>query len=128
MAIFAKLENNIVSNIVELEPTQHFDSLEDFEKWGKSYLSELTGHYDWVLENLYLGKPIIGSFLENNRFIPPKPHNYPSWILSENFVWVPPIPLPEDSIIYSKNNTGNIYNWDEENQNWVFEKTITGES
>jgi hypothetical protein len=42
-----------------------------------------------------------------DAFIPPKP--FESWVL-ENYVWVAPIPMPED---------GAVYRWDEEAGDWI---------
>jgi hypothetical protein len=52
----------------------------------------------------------IGYYYDSIRdaFIPPKP--YASWILNEqSCLWESPIPYPND---------GNIYQWNEETENW----------
>jgi hypothetical protein len=50
---------------------------------------------------------------QKDAFIPPKP--YESWILDEETcLWEPPIPQPND---------GNIYDWNENNQEWVLVDT-----
>jgi len=45
---------------------------------------------------------------EKNAFCEPRPH--PSWKLSDNLDWVPPVEMP---------NTGGMWSWDEEVRNWV---------
>ena len=48
---------------------------------------------------------------QRDAFIPPKPTQYPSWILNENScLWEPPIPYPTD---------GKRYKWDEPSVSWV---------
>jgi hypothetical protein len=44
----------------------------------------------------------------NDVFISPQP--YPSWALDASFDWQPPTAMPDD---------GKMYNWDEENTQWV---------
>ena len=44
-----------------------------------------------------------------DAFIAPKP--YPSWVLDEDTcIWEAPTPMPDD---------GNIYDWDEDGDEWV---------
>lgn len=46
---------------------------------------------------------------ESDAFIPPSP--FESWILNkETCLWESPIPFPQD---------GKLYNWDEEQQQWI---------
>jgi hypothetical protein len=51
-------------------------------------------------------------FEKEFEFTTPRPEQpYPSWTWnSENKVWNPPVPYPDD---------GKFYQWDEETQNWV---------
>jgi len=44
---------------------------------------------------------------EIDRFIPPKPFN--SWVLSSDYIWVPPISHPGDG----------LYTWNETDQSWL---------
>ena len=78
--------------------------------------------YSWLIHNLG-GKWIQTSYNNNFRkqfagigftydetgdvFIEPQP--FPSWTLDENYDWKPPIPYP---------NNGLMYVWNEENQDW----------
>jgi hypothetical protein len=46
---------------------------------------------------------------DRDAFIPPKP--YDSWLLNEDTcLWQSPVPIPND---------GQLYEWNEENQEWV---------
>jgi len=57
--------------------------------------------------------PSIGWIYDSDCdiFIEPKPH--PSWILDENHVWIPPVPIPQ-------NNSGHIgWRWNEDSISWI---------
>tara|TARA_R110000787_G_scaffold41223_3_gene102007 strand:+ start:202 stop:519 length:318 start_codon:yes stop_codon:yes gene_type:complete len=101
MSYFAKLNNNIVTEVIVAE--------QDFINSGKVGDSSL-----WV-ETSY-----SGSFRKNyagvgytydqtrNAFIPPKP--YTSWTLIEDTCqWTAPTAYPDG---------GEKYSWNEENQTW----------
>ena len=94
MADYAKLENNIVTNIVVAD-----------QEW----ISTQPGIWYLVPENaLPQHSAVIGAKYDslNDIFIQPKP--YPSWILNSNNIWEAPIPQPEDG----------WYIWSEEINNW----------
>lgn len=68
-------------------------------------------------EHLFGGNPLRKNYAgigftydpDKDAFIPPKPEDFPSWILNENTcLWEPPIPKPE----------GEWY-WDEDLLQWV---------
>lgn len=63
----------------------------------------------------YNAAHIGGTYNEQyDAFVPPKPELHPSFVIDENeFVWIPPIPYPDD---------GLPYDWDEEQICWVPEK------
>ena len=51
---------------------------------------------------------------QRNAFIPPKPIEFPSFILNEQTcLWEAPIPYPND---------GKLYNWNEQNQTWELDQ------
>ena len=99
MKYFAKIENNIVTNIV-VSDYQIDGSYIEYKKDG----------------SLRKNEPIIGSTYNPDKdiFILPKP--YDSWVLNENDNWESPIgakPIQE----------GFIYSWNEESGAWdEFEK------
>ena len=120
MAHFAKLDSNnivtkviVVSNAVLLET----DGTES-ELKGKQFLNSLFGSAKWVqtsyngaIRKNYAG---VGYKYDTTRdaFISPQPYN--SWVLNETTCqWEPPVSYPID---------GNIYIWDEANQQWVLDR------
>jgi hypothetical protein len=122
MAHFAKLDsNNIVTQVLVVanEVLLKADGTES-ELKGKQFLNSLLGTATWkqtsyngTIRKNYAG---IGYKYDSTRdaFIPPKP--YESWTLNEaTCLWEPPIEHPTD---------GNLYNWDEDNQEWVFSRAI----
>ena len=115
MAHFAKLdENNIVTQVVVLnnEVLIDLDGVESEDK-GIEFLNQTFGQNKWVQtsynNNFRKQYASIGYSYDsdNDVFIAIKP--YPSWLLNDSFDWVAPVSMPDD---------GNIYNWNEENQNW----------
>jgi hypothetical protein len=115
MAHFAKLnENNIVDQVVVInnEVLIGLDGVESEDK-GIEFLNQTFGQSKWVQtsynNNFRKQYASIGYSYDsdNDVFISIKP--YPSWLLNDSFDWVAPISMPDD---------GNIYNWNEENQNW----------
>jgi hypothetical protein len=63
-------------------------------------------NYDEFIDTRFESGPLggLGALWNGKEFIP-KP--YPSWTLSDNLTWEPPIPKPK----------GN-YDWNEEKQKW----------
>lgn len=129
MAHFAKLDsNNYVTDILFIKNEDFRKNIKDEESEGIEYLQSLFGaDIRWVRTSYNTtmgthrlgGTPFRGKYAEigdiynedKNLFIPPKP--YPSWILDENTcTWFAPVPKPDE---------GRWYQWDEENQRWVFD-------
>jgi hypothetical protein len=99
MAYFAKIENNIVVNII-VAPEDHINSLPESETWIKTS-SDLT-----------YNKARRGDVYESsaNAFYAPQP--YDSWTLdTETYQWVCPVDKPQDG----------DYIWDEETTSWTTE-------
>ena len=101
MSHFAKIENNIVTEVIVAE--------QDFINSGAvgdSFLWVQTSYNNNFRKN-FAG---IGYTYDKTRdaFIPPQP--YASWTLNEDTcLWEAPVECPND---------GNIYNWNEETQAW----------
>jgi hypothetical protein len=101
MAHFAKLNNNIVTEVIVAE--------QDFINSGAvgdSFLWVQTSYNNNFRKN-YAG---IGFTYDSTRdaFIAPQPYN--SWTLNEDTCqWQAPVTYPDD---------GKLYDWDEENTNW----------
>jgi hypothetical protein len=106
MAHFAKLNNNIVTEVIVAE--------QDFINSGvvgDSFLWVQTSYN----KNFRKNYASVGSTYDKTRdaFIPPKP--YPSWTLVEDTCqWTAPVVYPTD---------GKVYEWDEDTTNW---KEIAG--
>ena len=101
MSHFAKLENNVVTQVIVAE--------QDFINSGHvgdSFLWVQTS-YNGNFRKNYAG---IGYTYDKVRdaFIPPKP--YPSWLLNEDTcLWDAPVAMPDDD---------QRYTWNEETSNW----------
>jgi hypothetical protein len=115
MAHFAKIENNIVTQVIIIS-NEDCNNLEfpESENIGKEFISSLNIEGDWIQTSYSASfrKKFAGvSDVYNEEldaFIIQKP--FASWILNkETCLWEAPIPEPED---------GNKHIWDEENQTW----------
>ena len=102
MAHFAKLNNNVVTDVIVSE--------KDFINSGK-----VGDEFLWV-QTSYNGNfrknfAAVGYTYDKTRdaFIAPKP--YPSWVLVEDTCqWEAPTSKPDD---------GKLYSWDEDTTSWV---------
>lgn len=104
MAHFAKLNNNIVVEVIVAEQ-DFIDSgaMGDPSSW-------IQTSYNNNIRKNYAG---IGYTYDSVRdaFIPPK--EYASWVLNEDTcVWEAPIPFPADDLAYY---------WDEATTSWIEE-------
>jgi hypothetical protein len=119
MAHFAKVLNNVVTQVIVAEP-EFFNSFVDtspgewiqtsYNTHGGIHYSAETGEPDGgeALRKNFAG---IGFTYDNEKdaFIPPQPFN--SWLLNEETcLWEAPVAYPEDDKIYS---------WDEDTVAWV---------
>ena len=101
MSHFAKLDNNIVTQVIVAE--QDFinsGSVGDSFRWVQT-------SYNNNFRKNYAG---VGYTYDRIRdaFIPPKP--YPSWLLNEDTcLWDAPVAMPDDD---------QRYTWNEETSNW----------
>ena len=114
MAHFAKIENDIVTQVVVVnnEVILKQDGTES-ELKGKQFLNALLGSATWVqtsyngnFRKKYAG---LGDTYDStkDKFILPQP--YPSWSLDSNDDWQPPTAKPEDD---------PLAQWDEESESW----------
>ena len=107
MAHYAKIENNVVSQVIVAE-AEFFDTFVDTTpgEW-------IQTSYNNNIRKNFAG---IGYTYDKERdaFIPPQ--RYISWTLNEDTCqWEAPVAYPED---------GNVYDWDEETISWI---ELTGE-
>jgi len=117
MSHFAKVENNVVTQVIVAEQDVINSGLfGDPATWIQTSYNTRGGvHYGQdgqpdgglALRKNYAG---IGYTYDAVRdaFIPPKPFN--SWVLNEtSCLWEPPVAMPTD---------GQIYTWNEDTQSW----------
>ena len=101
MSHFAKIENNIVTEVIAAEKDFINSGLV-----GDEFLWVQTSYNNNFRKN-YAG---VGDTYDaaRNAFIKPKP--YPSYILNESTcVWEAPVTYPDD---------GDVYTWNETDQTW----------
>ena len=111
MSHFAKVENNLVTQVIVAEPDFiATGALGDPAAWIQtSYNTQGNSHPE--------GRPLRGNYAGigytydsvNDVFYAPQP--YPSWTIGPtDWIWQPPVPYPTD---------GGTYTWDEATQSWV---------
>ena len=101
MAHYAKVENNIVTQVIVAE-AEFFDTFVDSSPgiW-------IETSYNGTIRKNYAG---MGMTYDSARdaFIPPQTHA--SWTLNESTcIWEPPVAYPDD---------GKEYTWNEATTNW----------
>jgi hypothetical protein len=116
MAHFAKIENNIVTQIIVVDNADIQDlEFPASEAVGIAYLQSI-GHFGNWLQASYNGKfrknyPGLGYsyVIDIDAFIPPQP--YPSWVLNPaTGMWCSPVLYPTDC---------EFFHWDEKLLTWV---------
>lgn len=98
MSIFAIINNQKVSNLVEAESLKLLSILLEDECEQIIEVTDSTG------------LAFIGSEISNGKFVPLQPYN--SWSFDENdWMWKPPISAPV-------NTENSVHIWNEKNQIW----------
>lgn len=118
MAHFAKIENNIATNVIVINNDVCGDTFPDSEPVGQEFIANtLRFNGEWK-QTSYNGNfrgvyayPGFTYDSTNDIFVPPQP--YPSWTLDENNNWQPPTPYPLDASKIKR------YAWNEEQLLWV---------
>jgi hypothetical protein len=125
MAHFARLdENNIVTEVIVVNNDDFIDGNgNENEELGQQVCRNLRRDPDsrWVQTSYnnkircrYAGIGYIYD-KEYDVFLTPKP--FSSWVLDiETYFWEPPIPQPE--LTEEQIESGNYYEWNEENVEW----------
>jgi hypothetical protein len=121
MAHFAKIENNVVTQVIVVDNKDCADaSGVEKEYIGAAFCERLLGgtwkqtSYNGSIRKNYAG---VGYAFDAERdaFIPPKPYN--SWVLNENTcLWEAPVAMPEDA---GTGEPPKRYTWDEATTSWV---------
>jgi hypothetical protein len=115
MAHFAKLENNVVTQVIVVSNQDILNEQgQESEEKGIAFCSNLLGgtwkqtSYNARIRKNYAG---IGYTYDEGRdaFVPPKP--FASWVLNETTCqWKAPVDYPTDD---------KRYTWDEATTSWV---------
>lgn len=117
-------ENNIVVEVITGKDEDDLETLpEGFASWEEYYQTKRDGltckrtsYNTNANEHLNGGTAFRGNYAgigfiydtENDVFYAEQP--YPSWLLNEStWTWNPPIPYPDDDL---------IYDWNEETESW----------
>ena len=112
MAHYAKVENNIVTQVIVAE-AEFFDTFVDSSpgEWIQTSYNTLGGVHlneGTPLRKNYAGKGFTYDSIRD-AFIPPQP--FPSWTLVEDTCqWQAPVARPESD---------TLYYWDEETLAWI---------
>jgi hypothetical protein len=128
MASFAKigLNSKVIEVLSVVNEVLHDSNGVEQEVIGIDFLTKLTGYPVWKQTSYNThggvhssgGTPLRKNFAgigytydeDRDAFIPPKPQNFPSFILNENTcLWEAPVAKPQD---------GNIYSWNESTLTW----------
>lgn len=108
MAHYAKIENDIVTNVIVAEE----DFIQTLEgEWIQTSYNTKGGIH--LLDGIPLRKNYagIGNHYDRVRDAFYEPQPFPSWNLDEESCqWEAPVPYPTD---------GESYGWDEENLDWI---------
>jgi hypothetical protein len=118
MAHFAKIENNIVTQVIVFD-NNGFNVDEqgnESEAVGTQVCTDLLGG-DWKQtsynNNIRKNYAGVGYTYDESRdaFIAPQP--FPSWVLYEDTCqWESPVPYPDGLL------EGEVFEWNEETQTW----------
>jgi hypothetical protein len=121
MAHFAKIENNVVTQVIVVDNKDCADaSGVEKEYIGAAFCERLLGgtwkqtSYNGSIRKNYAG---VGYTFDAARdaFIPPKPYN--SWLLNEDTcLWEAPVAMPADA---GTGEPPKRYTWDEATTSWV---------
>jgi hypothetical protein len=113
MAHFAKIENNVVTEVIVIDNSDCGGG--DFpqsEPIGQNFIASIgllgtwkQTSYNSNFRKMYAGKGYIFD-KDNDVFIAPQ--TYASWELDENFDWQSPVPMPEEG----------VWEWNEKDLIW----------
>ena len=126
MAHYAKIENNIVTQVIVVDNKDTADANGvEKEHIGAAFCERLFGG-TWM-QTSYNGnkrKNYAGIGYTYNAdldaFVPPKP--FASWVLNEETAqWNAPVPMPEDA---GTGEPPKRYQWDEDTVSWKEVETV----
>ena len=111
MGHFAKVVDGKVTQVIVAEP-EFFDTFVD----SSSGIWLATSYNTFGNKHTKGGTPLRGNYAgigftydaEKDVFYAPQP--YPSWTLSDDYLWEAPVAMPDDK---------KFYVWDESKQSWI---------
>ena len=122
MSHFAQIdENNVVQQVLVIDQSEiDTGNWGDPATWIQTSYNTLGGVYytpntndpdpdqSKAFRKNYAG---VGYIWDGVGFIPPKPEQYPSWVMNSfSYLWEAPVPYPTD---------GEMYFWNEAILSWV---------
>ena len=113
MAHYAFLdENNVVTEVIVGVDENELIEGKNPETWYGDFRQQkcVRTSYNHKIRKQFAGIGFTYDEVED-VFVRPKP--YESWLLSENFDWVPPVPKPD-----------GYWMWDETSKEWVHGETL----
>ena len=120
MKYFAKIENNIVSQIIVVDDLDCAGlNFPDSETVGKQHIANIGLTGDWFetsIDGSFRQRYawIDGSYnSELDCFVNPQP--YPSWTMDSTGEWNAPAAYPSDA------GKHDVYTWNEQNLAWEFQ-------
>jgi hypothetical protein len=111
MAHFAKIENNIVANVIVVS-NDVVGEYPQSDEIGQTFIASLNLDGNWLQtsynHNFRKQYATIGGTYDSvkDEFVEPKP--FSSWTLDSNNDWQPPVPKPD-----------GMYYWNEESLSWI---------
>jgi hypothetical protein len=133
---FAKIDNNIVTELILCDPNSNEQEAEQFcikeygnqsiyKRYKRSFVQDsinsdcyvtIEGRI-WIKKELKsrirANTPNIGDIYDSVNDVFYKKQPFSSWILNSNFQWEAPVPKPNYDIVNQR------LEWSEENQNWT---------
>lgn len=107
MAHFAKIENDVVVDVIVIDNQYELEALDYIRDELKLEGEWIQTSYNHSIRHKFAG---VGDTYDrkNDVFIVKQP--YPSWSLTKDFEWQSPKPYPDD---------GESYFWDEDKKDWM---------
>lgn len=124
MAHFAQLSGSIVQQVIIVNNDVITSGSQEVEQLGIDFCKSIFGS-DTEWKQTSYNEKFRGNFAGAgfsydstlDAFIPPKP--YESWILNtDKYEWESPVPFPSGSQNSIPNSEGEMYYWNEDEQNW----------
>ena len=113
MAYFAKLENNIVVDVIVINDEDCAGGVfPESEPVGQAFIASLNLDGEWLQTSDDFRKQYAyaGCTYDSDADVFVAPSPFASWMLDSNYDWQPPVEYPSD---------GKQYYWDEPTTTWI---------